>query len=98
MSSDIDISRSKRRLPVYFVLDTSESMAGDAIEAVQRGLVSLKENIMNDRLSRATVHIALYCFDDDVRPQTDDLIPVELFQPPEHLDVGGKTSLSRALC
>jgi uncharacterized protein YegL len=52
-----------RRLPVYLVLDTSGSMAGEPIEAVSNGIRTLVSTLSRDPHALETVHISIITFD-----------------------------------
>jgi len=46
-----------RRLPVYFLIDTSESMAGAAMDAVAEGLAALVATMQSDPRCIETVYV-----------------------------------------
>lgn len=52
-----------RRLPVYILLDTSGSMKGEPIEAVNSGLEMLVESLRQDPHALETVHISIITYD-----------------------------------
>jgi uncharacterized protein YegL len=52
-----------RKLPIYLLLDTSGSMRGEPIEAVQAGLLSLLSSLKRDPYARETVYISVITFD-----------------------------------
>lgn len=56
-----------RRLPVYLVLDTSGSMAGEPIEAVNNGIRTLISTLSRDPHALETVHISIITFDRTAR-------------------------------
>ena len=56
-----------RRLPVYLLLDTSGSMQGEPIEAVNAGLETLIGALRQDPYALETVHLAILTFDADVK-------------------------------
>jgi uncharacterized protein YegL len=63
-----------RKLPIYILLDTSGSMRGEPIEAVQTGLQSLLSSLRRDPYALETVHICIITFDREARilcPLTD---------------------------
>jgi uncharacterized protein YegL len=63
-----------RRLPVYFVLDTSGSMRGERIEAVKNGLQVLISTLRQDPFALESVCISIITFDREVKqllPLTD---------------------------
>ena len=84
-----------RRLPVFIVLDVSESMAGKAIEEVQSGIKLLTDALMSDPFALETVYISLIAF----AGKAKTLVPLTYildFTPPK-LPIGSGTNLSEAL-
>src|SRR4051794_37849621 len=70
-----------RRLPIYLLLDCSESMAGQAIEDLARGVRTMVEHLRDDPHAVETAWLAALSFSKDARV----LVPLtELmdFQPP----------------
>src|SRR3954463_13936238 len=53
---------SDRRLPVYLVIDCSESMAGPAIEAVNRGLQMLVGELRGNPLALESAYLSVITF------------------------------------
>lgn len=53
---------SSRRLPVYILLDCSESMVGEGIEAVQNGLHCLLDELRADPNALETVWVSIITF------------------------------------
>lgn len=51
-----------RRLPVYLLLDCSESMAGSAIEDVRRGVDTLVSSLRGNPLALETVYLSVITF------------------------------------
>lgn len=82
-----------RRLPVYLLLDTSGSMRGEPIEAVNTGLRVMLSSLRQDPHALETVHIAIITFDAEAKlvvPLTalDELQAPEITTPesgPTHL-------------
>ena len=71
-----------RKLPIYILLDTSGSMRGEPIEAVQSGLQSLLSSLRRDPYAMETVFLCLITFDREARilsPMTE----LSLFSLPE---------------
>lgn len=84
-----------RRLPIFLVIDVSESMAGEAISNVKDGIRDLTEALMSDPYALETAFLSVISFAGTakvVRPLTYILD----FQVPE-LSIGSGTSLSAAL-
>ena len=84
-----------RRLPVYPLLDTSDSMLGEPIEAVKNGLQVLCSALRSDPQALETVYLSLISFDQDAR-QIVPLTDLASFQPPA-LNASGPTALGGAL-
>ncbi|TAJ09370.1 VWA domain-containing protein [Marinilabiliaceae bacterium JC017] len=56
-----------RRLPVYLLLDTSGSMKGEPIQAVNVGLQALISSLRKDPHALDTVYISIITFDKEVK-------------------------------
>jgi len=84
-----------RRLPVYLVIDCSESMVGPAFDAVQNGIQTLINEIYSDPVALETVAVSVITFSANAKvavPLTD----ITEFQKPK-LVLGSGTSLGLAL-
>ncbi|MBD0370236.1 MAG: VWA domain-containing protein [Pyrinomonadaceae bacterium] len=84
-----------RRLPVYLLLDTSESMAGPAIEAVQQGVRTLVGELATNPLALETAYMSVITFSREAK-QIIPLTELTRFQPPP-LRVRPGTALGGAL-
>lgn len=84
-----------RRLPIYLLLDTSGSMAGAPIQAVDQGVRLLHNELMNDPSAIETVYISVITFDSQAR-MVMPLTELVQFVPPT-LTAAGTTSLGAAL-
>ena len=51
-----------RRLPIYFLIDVSESMVGDQIQLVEEGLATIIKELKSDPYALETVHISIIAF------------------------------------
>lgn len=71
-----------RKLPIYILLDTSGSMRGEPIEAVQSGLRSLLSSLRRDPYAMETVFLSVITFDREARVLVP-LTELSLFQLPE---------------
>lgn len=71
-----------RRLPVYFLLDTSGSMLGEPIQALNNALNGMIYSLRTDAQAQETLWISIVTFDREVKeiiPLTD----LQSFQLPE---------------
>jgi uncharacterized protein YegL len=84
-----------RRLPIFFLIDVSESMVGEPIEQVEHGLGTIVKTLKTDPYALETVHISVIVFAGKART----IVPLQditLFYPPK-FPIGGGTSLSEGL-
>ena len=51
-----------RRLPVYFLIDVSESMVGQPIEEVQNGMRTIIQELRVDPYALETVFVSILAF------------------------------------
>src|SRR5438128_2489201 len=86
---------SMRRLPVYLMLDCSESMAGPAIDAVQKGVEALVNQLRGDPLALETAYLSVITFAREAK-QVVPLTELIQFNAPA-LSVRTGTSLGAAL-
>lgn len=84
-----------RRLPVFIVLDLSESMIGEDHRRLQEGIANLSAMLKTDPQALETVYISLIGFAGQARTLTP-LVEVASFYPPR-LPVGSGTNLGRAM-
>lgn len=84
-----------RRLPVFFVIDCSESMVGQPIEAVQDGVEYILSNLRKDPYALETVYVSIIAYAGIVRT----LVPLTELFAFQHftLPLGGGTHLGKAL-
>lgn len=84
-----------RRLPIYFLIDVSESMVGEPIEQVQKGMRQIIQELRVDPYALETAFVSVIAF----AGKAQTLVPLtELFKfyPPE-FPIGSGTSLGNAL-
>jgi len=84
-----------RRLPVYLVLDTSGSMAGDPIEAVRQGMKALVAELKGDPQALETAFLSVITFNSSAL-QVAPLADLMSFKEPV-VDAGGSTAMGEAL-
>lgn len=86
-----------RRLPVYLLLDTSGSMRGEPIEAVNTGVRAMISALRQDPHALETVHLSIITFDSEARVIMP-LTPLDELQVPEiTTPQSGPTHLGQAL-
>ncbi len=84
-----------RRLPIYFLVDVSESMVGEPIQQVQDGMRMIVQELRTDPYALETAFVSVIAF----AGRAKSLFPLtELykFYPPT-FPIGGGTSLGAAL-
>jgi uncharacterized protein YegL len=84
-----------RRLPVYLVLDTSGSMMGEPIAAVETGVQTLVSALRQDPYALETAYLSIITFDSNAK-QIVPLTELTAFQMPS-IAATGLTSLGDAL-
>lgn len=84
-----------RRLPIYFLIDVSESMVGEPIEQVQDGIATIVKELRTDPYALETVYVSIIAFAGKAKKLTP-LAELTQFYPPK-LPIGGGTSLGNAL-
>jgi uncharacterized protein YegL len=84
-----------RRLPVYLVLDTSGSMTGEPIAAVENGMQTLVSALRTDPYALETAYLSVITFDSSAK-QVVPLTELTAFQVPA-IQANGMTSLGAAL-
>jgi uncharacterized protein YegL len=84
-----------RRLPIYFLIDISESMIGEPIQQVEEGLSTIIQSLKTDPNAIETVWVSIIVF----AGQPKTLVPLQeivSFYPPK-FPIGSGTSLSKGL-
>ena len=84
-----------RRLPVYFVVDVSESMVGEPIEQVQNGMRQIIQELRMDPYALETAFVSVIAFAGKAE-LLSPLTELYKFYPPV-FPIGGGTSLGTAL-
>jgi len=69
------------RCPCILLLDTSGSMQGKSIDALNCGLRTFKDDLLKDNLAKRRVEIAIVTFDSEVKV-VQDFVTVDHFEPP----------------
>lgn len=84
-----------RRLPIYFLIDVSESMVGEPIEQVQNGIRTIVQELRTDPYALETVFVSVIAFAGKAKCLSP-LTELYKFYPPM-FPIGGGTSLGGAL-
>lgn len=84
-----------RRLPIYFLVDVSESMVGEPIQQVQDGMRMIVQELHTDPYALETAYISVIAFAGKAKSVTP-LTELYKFYPPT-FPIGGGTSLGAAL-
>ncbi|MBL17232.1 MAG: hypothetical protein CL767_08600 [Chloroflexi bacterium] len=83
------------RCPCVLLLDTSGSMQGAPIEALNRGLQTFKGDLMRDPVAPKRVEVAIVTFDNDVTI-VQDFITADRFEAPK-LECHGMTHMAAGI-
>tara|TARA_R110002020_G_C16318557_1_gene774565 strand:- start:6305 stop:7357 length:1053 start_codon:yes stop_codon:yes gene_type:complete len=84
-----------RRLPIYFLIDISESMVGEPIQQVEEGLATIIQTLKTDPNAIETVWVSIIVF----AGQPKTIVPLQElinFYPPK-FPIGSGTSLSKGI-
>ena len=84
-----------RKLPIYFLVDISESMVGTPIEQVQEGMRTIIQNLRVDPYALETVYVSIIGFAGKAK-MLSPLTELYKFYPPT-FPIGGGTSLGAGL-
>ncbi len=84
------------RAPCLLLLDTSASMGGEPIAALNEGLQVFKRDLMTDQLARRRVEIAVMTFGSGGVREIQNFVTAEQWNPPQ-LSAGGSTPMGEAL-
>ncbi len=84
-----------RRLPIFFLVDVSESMVGESLYQLEEGIGAVVSALRKDPYALETAFLSVIAFAGKPRTVTQ-LTELFTFHPPE-LPVGGGTALGSAL-
>ncbi len=84
-----------RRLPIYFLLDVSESMVGENHRKLQSAMESIVRNLRRDPHALETVYLSAIAFAGKVKTIAP-LVELVSFYPPQ-LPLGSGTDLGQAI-
>ncbi len=83
------------RCPCVLLLDTSASMTGTPIQALNDGLETFRDNLITDDLAKKRVEVAIISFDNQVKI-VQDFITADQFENPV-LTAQGQTYMGTAI-
>ncbi len=83
------------RCPCVLLLDTSKSMSGEPIQALNEGLRTFREELLKDTLARQRVEVAIVTFGGSVQV-VQNFVTVDSFDPPV-LQASGQTPMGSAV-
>jgi len=84
------------RCPVVLLLDTSGSMQGTAIQALNEGIKTYHRDLMRDTQAILSVETAIVTFGNGGVQQVQDFVSVDNFVPP-NLEADGLTPMGEAI-
>jgi uncharacterized protein YegL len=83
------------RCPCVLLLDTSGSMDGEPLAALNLGLATFKQNLVKDPMACRRVEVAIITFDNEIKV-AQDFITADRFEPPI-LEAKGQTFMGSAI-
>ncbi len=83
------------RCPCVLLLDTSASMQGVPIDALNDGLMAFRNDLIRDELAKKRVEVAIISFDNQVKI-VQDFVTADQFEPPV-LTAQGQTFMGTAI-
>lgn len=89
------VDNQENRCPVILVLDTSGSMHGAPIAALNEGIKAFKQDVLRDTQAMLSVEVSLITFGEGVQ-QVQDFVTIEHFDPTQ-LKADGLTPMGEAL-
>lgn len=84
-----------RRLPIYFLIDVSESMVGEPIAQVEKGMQTIIQDLRTDPRAQETVFVSIIAFAGKAKTIMP-LQEINNFYPPK-FPIGSGTSLAQGL-
>lgn len=83
------------RCPCVLLVDTSGSMSGERIDALNAGLDTFRDDLLRDALASRRIELAIVTFSSGARI-VQDFVTVDRFEPPE-LCAGGQTHMAAGI-
>ncbi len=85
----------ENRCPVILLLDTSGSMNGEPIQALNEGITAFKKDVLKDTQATLSVEVAMIKFGETVN-LVQDFVTIDNFNPPK-LQAIGRTPMGKAI-
>lgn len=85
-----------RACPCILLLDTSGSMDGESINALNQGLKAFQKDVQKDRVASRRVEVAIVTFGNGGVQVEQEFVKVKFFEPPV-LSAGGSTPMGEAI-
>lgn len=89
------VDNPEPRCPVVLLLDTSGSMQGEPIKALNKGIEIFNESVRRDSLSSLRVEVAIITFGETFQ-LVQDFVTISQFRPPT-LQANGRTPMGGAI-
>jgi uncharacterized protein YegL len=89
------VENPEPRCPVILLCDTSGSIHGEPIKALNTGLAAFQKDVYKDEIASLRVEVALVTFGSAVK-LTQDFVTIDSFSPPR-LDADGITPMGEAI-
>jgi uncharacterized protein YegL len=90
------MENQENRCPVVLVLDTSGSMQGAPIRALNEGIKTFQQDVMRDTQAMLSVETAIVTFGNGGVQTVQDFIGIDQFTPPT-LEAGDLTPMGEAI-
>lgn len=90
------VDNPEPRCPCVLLLDTSASMGGEPINALNQGLQTFQRDILQDDLARRRVEVAIVTFGNGGVQVVQPFVVADMFQSPV-LTSGGTTPMGSAI-
>jgi hypothetical protein len=90
------VENQENRCPVVLLLDTSGSMQGEPIKALNDGIKTFQEDVMRDTQATLSVETAIVTFGNGGVKTGQDFVGIDQFTPPT-LTAGDLTPMGKAI-
>ena len=90
------VENQENRCPVVLLLDTSGSMLGEPIKALNDGIKTFQQDVMRDTQATLSVETAIITFGNGGVKTVQDFVGIDQFTPPT-LTAGDLTPMGKAI-